>query len=197
MPSSHSQPEHRGGEHWGPVTLRRSEDGELHLESPIRLLSSFGGPAEQFWPASVARFNGESAEHWHQAAVYWQEKAEPHSPAPVLSEEERGLLRESATDLSDYAAERDDPDDERRLLSQSDSLRSLASREHREEENQVLRARLEYEARKLFTEALPRGVPVDSAAERATGYVNRLFDAVFSDQPPAGEAERLRERQGQ
>lgn len=36
-----------------------------------------------------------------------------------------GLLGEAATDLSDYAAEREDPDDERRLLDMSKRLRAL------------------------------------------------------------------------
>lgn len=36
-----------------------------------------------------------------------------------------GLLCEAATDLSDYAAERDDSDDERRLLTMSEQLRTL------------------------------------------------------------------------
>ena len=86
-----SQPEHQGDEHWGPVTIRRDEDGELHLESPYRRLDSFDGPAEQFWPASVARFQGESAEHWHTAAAFWQEKAEAQPPA----EEIEGLREEA------------------------------------------------------------------------------------------------------
>lgn len=141
-----SQPEHQGDESWGPVTVRRDGDGKLHLESPFRLLSSFDDPAEEFWPASVARFQGESAEHWHEAATYWQEQTEKarqaQPTAPVLSEER---LNEIAERLEAMQGRQSSGDPHTRGWLQGEAheiaklVRSLVSQEHREEERLVQR----------------------------------------------------------
>jgi len=156
-----SSPEQGGEGGSGPVVIRRDADDQLHVESPYRRLDSFEDPAEQFWPASVARFQGESAEHWHQSATYWQEQAEAarkaQPPAPALSDEQREAidwakaeerLRNSVSKLHEIQAELEERDESwmaTRLSYVAGGItnlcayppRTLASQEQGEEDEQL------------------------------------------------------------
>lgn len=87
----------KGAGEWGPITVYLV-DNEPCIESPTRRLDSFdeAAKAEHFWPTSMARFQGESAEHWHESASFWKDRADKAEQA--LAEFRERLLGDKVVD---------------------------------------------------------------------------------------------------